>query len=78
MVDHGLTKGIILCPTKKMVTAEGIATFFFYKVYLCFRLYDKIISDCGPQFASTFTKELVMQNVQGGLFTKQTIVGDTH
>ena len=58
MVDHGLTKGVILCPTKKSVTAEGIATLFFYKVYLHFGLYDKIISDRGPQFASAFTKEL--------------------
>ena len=58
MVNHGLTKEVILCPTKKTVTVEGIAILFFYKVYLCFRLYDKIILDCGPQFASAFTKEL--------------------
>ena len=58
MVDHGLTKGVILCPTKKTVTAEGIAILFFYKVYLRFGLYDKIISDRGPQFASAFAKEL--------------------
>ena len=35
-----------------MVTIEEITTFFFYKVYLCFRLYDKIISNHGPQFTS--------------------------
>ena len=58
VVDHGLTKGVILCPTKKNVTAEGIAALFFHKVYLCFGLYDKIISDRGPQFASSFTREL--------------------
>ena len=58
MVDHGLTKGVILCPTKKTITAEGIATLFFHKVYLCFGLYDKVISDRGPQFASAFAKEL--------------------
>ena len=58
MVDHGLTKRIIPCPTKKMVTAKEIVTLFFYKVYLCFGLYDKIISDCGPQFTSAFAKEL--------------------
>ena len=58
VVDHGLTKGVILCPTKKTVTAEGIATLFFYKVYLRFGLYNKIIFDRGPQFASAFAKEL--------------------
>ena len=45
VVDHGLTKGVILCPTKKTVTAEGIATLFFHKVYTRFGLYEKIISD---------------------------------
>ena len=58
VVDHGLSKGVILCPTKKTITAEGIASLFFYKVFLHFGLYTKIISDRGPQFASKFTKEL--------------------
>ena len=58
VVNHGLTKGVILCPTKKTITADRVATLFFHKVYLHFGLYDKIISDHGPQFASTFAKEL--------------------
>jgi hypothetical protein len=58
MVDHRLTKGVILCPTKKTMTTEEIATLFFHKVYKHFGLYDKIISDRGPQFASSFAKEL--------------------
>ena len=58
VVDHRLTKGVILCPTKKTITAKGISTLFFHKVYLRFGLYDKIISDQGPQFASTFAWEL--------------------
>ena len=45
MVDHGLTKGVILCPTKKSVPTEGIATLFFHKVFLRFGLFDKVISD---------------------------------
>ena len=45
MVDHGLTKGVILCPTKKSVTTEGIATLFFHMVFLRFGLFDKVISD---------------------------------
>ena len=58
VVDHGLTKGGILCPTKKTATAEGIATLFFHKVYTRFGLYEKIISDRGLQFSSAFAKEL--------------------
>ena len=58
VVDHGLTTGVILCPTKKNVTAEGITALFFHKVYLCFGLYDKVISDHGPQFASSFARKL--------------------
>ena len=49
---------VILCPTKKTITAEGVAALFFHQVYLHFRLYNKIISDCGPQFTSVFSKEL--------------------
>ena len=58
VVDHGLTKGVILCPTKKSVTAEGIASLFFHKVFLRFGLFDKVISDWGHQFASSFAREL--------------------
>ena len=58
VVDHGLTKGVILCPTKKSITAEGIASLFFHKVFLCFGLFDKVISDHGPQFASAFACKL--------------------
>ena len=58
MVDHGLSKGVILCPTKKTITADGIAAIIFRKLYSHFGLFNKIISDCGPQFATNFTKEL--------------------
>ena len=58
MVDQGLTKGVILCPTKKTVTAEGIAAIIFRKLYSCFGLFNKVISDRGPQFAANFQKEL--------------------
>ena len=58
VVNHGLTKGVILCPTKKTIDTSGIAFPFFSKVFKRFGLYDKIISDRGPQFTSTFTKEL--------------------
>jgi hypothetical protein len=58
VVDHGLTKGVILSPCKKTITSKGVAQLFFKKVFLRFGLYDKIISDRGPQFASKFAKEL--------------------
>ena len=58
VVDHGLSKGVILYPTKKNITTKEIASLFFHKVFLHFSLYTKIISDQGPQFASKFTKEL--------------------
>ena len=58
IVDHGLSKGVILCPTKKTVTAEGIAAIIFRKLYSRFGLFDKVISDRGPQFAARFAKEL--------------------
>ena len=58
VVDYSLSKGVILCPTKKNVTAEEIASLFFHKVFLHLSLYMKIISDRGPQFASKFANEL--------------------
>ena len=58
MVNHGLTKGVILCPTKKTITMEGVANLFFHKVFLHFSFCDKIIFDKGSQFASAFAKEL--------------------
>jgi len=58
MVDHGLTKGVIFSPTTKTATTADITTLFYNRVYSRFGLYDKVISDRGPQFASLFTKEL--------------------
>ena len=58
MVDHGLSKGVILTPCNKTIDAKGVAELFFKNVFLCFSLHDAIISDRGPQFASAFTMEL--------------------
>ena len=77
MVNHGLTKGVILCPTKKSITAEGIASLFFHKVFLCFGLFDKVISGCGPQFTSTFAWELrKLLNYDLSLFTAYHLQSD--
>jgi len=48
VVDHGLTKGVILCLCNKTITMEGVVKLFFKKVFLRFSLHDKLISKCGP------------------------------
>jgi transposase InsO family protein len=52
MVDQGLSKGVILCPTTKMVTMDGIGNILHENLYKRFGLPDKMISDRGPQFAA--------------------------
>jgi hypothetical protein len=53
VVDHGLTKGIILVPCSKMgATADATATMILDNVFKRFGLPDKILSDRGPQFTS--------------------------
>lgn len=58
IVDHGLTKGIILCPTNKTATAKDITELFLEKVYARFGLPDKIISDRDPRFMAKSVKTL--------------------
>ena len=59
VVDQGLTKGVILIPCEKMITAEGMAKLLLENLYKRFGLPDKIISDQGPQFASKVFVELL-------------------
>ena len=59
IVDQGLTKGVILIPCSKMVTAEQVATLLVDNLYKQFRLPNKIISDQGPQFVSKSFRELL-------------------
>jgi hypothetical protein len=49
VVDQGLLKGVILCPTTKTVT---IGNLLHKNLYKRFGLPDKMISDWGPQFAA--------------------------
>ena len=58
VVDHGLTKGVILAPCSKTVDANGIAQLLFDYVFKHFGIHDTLILDCGPQFASAFAREL--------------------
>jgi len=59
IVDHGLSKGVILTPcSKTSLTASYMAQLYINNVYARFGLPDKMISDRGPQFDSQFCKEL--------------------
>ena len=58
VVDHGLSKGVILCPCHKTIDATGTAELLIQNVYRKFGLPDKGISDKGPQFASKVFKEM--------------------
>ena len=58
VVDHGLTKGVILTPCSKTIDTARIAQLFFNNVFKRFGLHDTLISDCGLQFASAFAREL--------------------
>ena len=58
MVDHGLSKGVILAPCTKTVDAAGIAQLFFNHVFKQFELHKKVMSDYGLQFTSAFAREL--------------------
>ena len=58
VVDHSLSKGVILTPCNKTINAKGVAELFFKHIFLRFGLHDTLISDRGPQFASAFATEL--------------------
>ena len=58
VVDHGLSKGVILTTWNKTIDAKGVVELFFKNIFLHFGLHDHLISDWGLQFASTFANEL--------------------
>jgi hypothetical protein len=45
MVDQGLSKGVILCPTTKTVTMDRIGDLLHENLYKRFGLPDKMLSD---------------------------------
>ena len=59
VVDQGISKGVILIPCNKTITAEGTAKLLLDNLYKRFGLPDRIISDRGPQFASKLFVELL-------------------
>jgi transposase InsO family protein len=52
MVDQGLLKGVILCPTIKTVMMDRIGDLLHENLYKRFGLPDKMLFDRGPQFAA--------------------------
>ena len=52
VVDQGLSKGVILIPCNKTVTALQTASLLIREVFKRFGLPDKVISDRGPQFGA--------------------------
>lgn len=52
VVDHDVSKAIVLIPTNKNVDALTTASLYHSYVYRHYGLPDRIISDRGPQFAS--------------------------
>ena len=52
VVDHDVSKGIILIPCRKTIDAFETAKLYLDQVYQRFGLPNSIISDRGPQFAS--------------------------
>jgi Integrase zinc binding domain len=52
MVDQGLSKGVILCPTTKTVTMDGIGNLLHENLYKRFGLPNKMLSDREPQFTA--------------------------
>ena len=70
VVDQGLSKGVILIPCNKTVTAEDTAKLLLDNLYKRFGLPDKIISDRGPQFASkAFVELLKLLGIKSALST---------
>ena len=70
VVDQGLSKGLILLPCNKTITAEETAKLLLNNLYKRFGLPDKIISDRGPQFTSkSFVELLKILGIKSALST---------
>jgi hypothetical protein len=59
VVDHGLTKGVIIIACSKTLTAEGAAELLLDNLYRRFGLPDSMISDRDPRFAAKSFQELL-------------------
>ena len=59
VVNQGLSKGVILIPCNKTVTALQTANLLIREVFKWFGLPNKIISDRGPQFTAAAFQEVM-------------------
>jgi len=57
-VVDSVSKRVHFVPTHTMVTAEGAARLFLHHVWKLHGLLKHVVSDRGPQFIASFTKEL--------------------
>jgi len=57
-VVDSVSKRVHFVPTYTMVTAEGAARLFLHHIWKLHSLLKRVVSDCGPQFVASFTKEL--------------------
>ena len=58
IVDQGLTKAAFFLPTNKTASSAEIAKLYHDVVYPNYGIPDAVISDRGPQFVSSFTRDL--------------------
>ena len=58
VVDHDVTKGVVIIPCTKTIDAIGTAKLYLDNVFRRFGLPKVMISDRGPQFASKVFQEL--------------------
>ena len=58
IVDQGLTKAAFFLPTNKTASSAEIANLYHNAVYPNYGIPDTVISDRGPQFVSSFTRDL--------------------
>jgi transposase InsO family protein len=59
VVDHGLSKGMVVIPTQKFgLTAQRMAQLFIDHIFSRFRLPDNVMTDRGTQFDSQFFQEI--------------------
>ena len=59
IVDHGLSKGVILAPTKKTATEGDIAQLLIDYLFRYYGLPDSILSDRDPRFTSKVFQEFL-------------------
>ena len=57
-MDQGLTKAAFFLPTNKTASLAEIASLYHNAVYPNYGIPDAVISDRGPQFVSSFTRDL--------------------